>query len=81
MEYSSIFIIILHKFFDLEEIISENFRNSESKIISVEVAKVLGCLLLTKGFFLNILFSILWGVSGPLIIHKRTYPKFVRGGH
>jgi hypothetical protein len=34
-------------FFDLEEIISENFNISENNIISVELAKVLG----SRGFF------------------------------
>jgi len=47
MEYSQIFPSILHNiyiyiYFYLEEIIFENFKISENKIISVELAKVLG---------------------------------------
>jgi hypothetical protein len=42
MEYSYIFTIILHDIFDLEEIVFEHFNISESNIISVELAKVLG---------------------------------------
>jgi hypothetical protein len=43
MKYSKIFTIILHNyFFELEEIIFENFNISENNIISVELAKVLG---------------------------------------
>jgi len=41
MEYFKIFIIFLHIFFDLEEIIFENFNISENNIINVELAKVL----------------------------------------
>jgi hypothetical protein len=42
MEYFKIFTTSLHNiFFDLEEIIFENFNIFENNIISVELAKVL----------------------------------------
>jgi hypothetical protein len=40
MKYSKIFTILLHNFFDLEEIVFENFNISENNITSVELAKV-----------------------------------------
>jgi len=67
-------------FFDFEELIFENSKNAENNIISGELAKVLGCtpdwLVFKKNSFFNFA-----GVSGPLIIHKRTYPKLVTAGH
>ncbi len=39
-------------FFDLEELIFENFNISENNIISVELAKVLGYICKLKHFFI-----------------------------
>jgi hypothetical protein len=44
MEIPEIFLISFTIFFDLEEIIFENFNISENNIISVKLAKVLGYL-------------------------------------
>ncbi len=51
----------------MEELIFENFKNSENNIISVELAKVLGYTR-TNGFFLKFFFQIFgdkWTLDHP----------------